>query len=81
MSQVPSVACSNLDVFGKELAGDEELTGEELAECMNFKRRSWNGVLPVNFLSQWASDRQVSCNTAASVAEYPSSAHTTDPMS
>lgn len=57
---------SNLDVFGKELAEDSELTGEELAECMNYKRRSWNGVLPVNFLAQWALEKKVSCSTAAS---------------
>lgn len=50
---------SNLDVFGNELATDSELTGEELAECMIYKRRSWNGVLPVSFLAQWAADRKL----------------------
>ena len=51
--------CSNLGVFGQELADDSELTGEELVECLVYKRRSWNGILPVNYLAQWASDRKV----------------------
>ena len=32
---------------------------------MNYKRRSWNGVLPVNFLAQWASEKKVSNDIAA----------------
>ena len=36
---------------------------------MNYKRRSWNGVLPANFLAQWASEKEVSCNTADFAAE------------
>jgi len=35
------------------------MTGEDLAECMIYKKRSWKGVLPVTHLAHWASDKQV----------------------
>jgi len=54
------VCCSNLAVFGEALGSAEAFSGEDLAECMIYRRRSWKGVLPVSHLAQWALDRQVS---------------------
>ncbi|DBA88593.1 TPA: hypothetical protein ACH3X1_004241 [Trebouxia sp. C0004] len=51
---------SNLAVFGEALGSAEAFSGEDLAECMIYRRRSWKGVLPVSHLAQWALDRQVS---------------------
>ncbi|KAL0018187.1 hypothetical protein WJX77_009722 [Trebouxia sp. C0004] len=50
---------SNLAVFGEALGSAEAFSGEDLAECMIYRRRSWKGVLPVSHLAQWALDRQL----------------------
>ena len=54
------VCCSNLDVFGGELRSNNGFTGTDLAECMIYRRRTWQGILPVNHLAQWALSKQVS---------------------
>ena len=53
------VCCSNLAVFGDALGSADVFSGEDLAECMIYRRRSWKGILPVSHLAQWALDRQV----------------------
>ena len=52
--------CSNLGVFGEVLGSITGFTGEDMAECMMYRKRTWKGVLPVNHLAQWAADKQVS---------------------
>lgn len=54
------LCCSNLALFGESLGSAEAFSGEDLAECMIYRRRSWKGVLPVSHLAQWALERQVS---------------------
>ena len=54
------VCCSNLDVFGGELRSNNGFTGTDLAECMIYRRRTWQGILPVNHLAQWALSNKVS---------------------
>lgn len=67
------LCCSNLEVFGDELAADSNLTGQELAECMVYKRRSWSGILPMNYLAQWAAEKKVTFAALVdSSAELPS---------
>lgn len=51
--------CSNLEVFGSEVGEWDDETGESLAGCMLYRRRTWKGILPVNHLNRWAQAHQV----------------------
>lgn len=64
------LCCSNLAVFGEALGSAEAFSGEDLAECMIYRRRSWKGILPVSHLAQWALDRQVSHRQALTASAF-----------